>query len=269
MRQAADAQPDIKGLVFAIAAETLIRACFPEIAPIPKEFRRKVRALQEKLKEDKTLDSVVRDRAVKKLNSLNDLPNSTKIREFLRWHVRSTEHQDEIFKAWSELRNSAAHGRKTVHDFEKTVRRIRVTQDLCNIIVFSRIGYYNEREWSIQAKAYKNSWTIRPLNRSNPQMPPLGSTISPRSSHWKPQNGALRKKIQIGKEAKESIELIVRPKGPGVSSFHIEFRPASLLPDDIASVEIASEYPAVKEAMDACDRIALRTLSHVSHEHFL
>jgi hypothetical protein len=50
MRQAADAQPDIRGLVFAIAAETLIRACFPQIVPIPKDFRLKVQELQQKLK---------------------------------------------------------------------------------------------------------------------------------------------------------------------------------------------------------------------------
>jgi hypothetical protein len=117
MRQVADAQPDIKGLVFAIAAETLVQTCFPRITPVPNAFREKVKQLQDKLKQDEKLDPDLRDRAAKKLNGLTDLPNSTKIRDFLRWHVRSKEHQEEIFKAWSHLRNSAAHGTKTMQDF--------------------------------------------------------------------------------------------------------------------------------------------------------
>jgi hypothetical protein len=268
MRQAADAQPDIKGLVFAIAAETLIQACFPRITPVPNAFREKVKALQDKLKADETLDPDLRERAVNKLNSLTDLPNSTKIRDFLRWHVRSKKHQEEIFQAWSRLRNSAAHGTKTALDFEKTLRRIRVTRDLCYVIVFSRIGFYHERKWKIEARLYENSWSIRSLNQSDLGKPPLGSIIVPSLFQWKMKDGVFIKNVPVRKEPEQSITLIVRPRKEGSPEYRIEVGPEAILPDDIASFEIATEYPALKEAMAACDKIAARALLHISVEHF-
>ena len=42
LRQAANAQPDIKALVFSTAVETLIHSCFPNIKPVDATWRKEV-----------------------------------------------------------------------------------------------------------------------------------------------------------------------------------------------------------------------------------
>jgi hypothetical protein len=216
LRQAADAQPDVKGLVFAAAAETLIRACFPNIRPINSDFRQKVRALQRQIEDNTELDSDLRTRASGALNGLLSSPNSERIREFLRWHVRDRQLQDALFDDWKELRDGSAHGGKIRSEADYvTLRRIKSTQDLCYAIVLSRICYYHERWWNVEAKRYANSWSLHPLSQSLSGKPPVGSTIVPSGFQWPPQKGGFRKDVLVGKEPKQAITLIVRPRKDG------------------------------------------------------
>jgi hypothetical protein len=77
-----------------------------------------------------------------------------------------------------------------------------------------------------------------------------------------------RKDVPVGKEPKESITLIVQPRKEASPPFRIQVRPEAILPDDLARFQIKTEYAALKEAMDACDKIAARALVHISLEHF-
>jgi hypothetical protein len=269
MRQAADAQPDVKGLVFAAAAETLIRACFPNIRPINSDFRQKVRALQRQIEDNTELDSDLRTRASGALNGLLSSPNSERIREFLRWHVRDRQLQDALFDDWKELRDGSAHGGKIRSEADYvTLRRIKSTQDLCYAIVLSRICYYHERWWNVEAKRYANSWSLHPLSQSLSGKPPVGSTIVPSGFQWRPQKGGFRKDVLVGKEPKQAITLIVRPRKDGSPPFRIEVCPKAILPDDLAPFQIKTAYRALKDAMEECDKIALRALVHITLEHF-
>jgi hypothetical protein len=268
MRQAADAQPDVKGLVFATAAETLIEACFPTITPVPKAFRKMVRALQSKIRNDGEVDPDLRERAANKLNGLTDLPNSTKIRDFLRWHVRSEEHQDKIFTDWSKLRNSAAHGTKATESFEETLRRINVTHDLCYVIVLSRIGFFHPS--AAFPKTYRGTWSIAALKGASQERPSVGLTIAPSSLSWQVEEGKFSKTLLVGNDPGQSICLFVRAlhQENGLPLFRIEFSPQSLLPDDLAKYQIKTDYGTSEEARNVCDELALRALLHISLEHF-
>jgi hypothetical protein len=269
MRQAADAQPDVKGLVFAAAAETLIRACFPNIKPISSDFRSKVRALQKQIEIDTQIDSTLKKRATGALNGLLSSQNSERIREFLRWHVRDEKLQDSLFDDWKELRDGSAHGGKIRSETDYvTQQRINSTHDLCYAIVLSRISYYHQTWWNTKARRYVNSWSLVSLNQSLPTKPPAGSLIIPSRFPWRGHKRGVRKEVIVGKEAKQAITLFARPAKDGKPPFRIEVCPKAILPDDLAPFQIKTEYATLKEAMEACDNIASRALVHITIDHF-
>jgi hypothetical protein len=268
MRQAADAQPDLRGLVFATTAETLIRACFPNIKPVDADWRRKVQALQRKIQEDGELDPTLRERAAGKLNALNELSNLEKIRQFLRWHVRDVEAQEEIFEQWKKLRNAAAHGAKTEQDFDQTERRIGVILDLCYAIVLTRIGFYGQ--WRISRQAHQKAWSIVPLSQSSSGALPLGATTVVSRFAWQPKKGGWARRVVVGQDPKAAILLVVqsKPQEGGAASFKINVAPKAVLPDGLARYQLAKSYTSWKDAAEVCDEIATRALVHLTVEHF-
>jgi hypothetical protein len=74
--------------------------------------------------------------------------------------------------------------------------------------------------------------------------------------------------VTVGKDPKQAITLIARPAKDGTPPFRIEVCPKAILPDDLAPFQIKTEYATLKEAMEACDNIALRALVHITIDHF-
>jgi hypothetical protein len=231
LRQAANAQPDPKALVFSTTAETLIHACFPNIKPVDATWRRKVEALQVSIKSDESLMPTLRTRASNKLTALTNEPNDEKIRTFIGFHVPSKEEQDAIFKDWKDLRNPATHGKKIEpHKVENALRRINVVLDICYSIVLCRIGYFHQR--ALYAKPFFNSWRNQPVNQSDPGKSPLGSTIVISHLKWSQDERRFAKKILLGNGPKESIVLVARSGKTGMCQIvFIANATASIIPD--------------------------------------
>jgi hypothetical protein len=267
LRQAAIAQPDPKALVFSTTAETLVQSCFPNIKPVDAIWRKEVEGLQERLKNDKSLMPNLRERASNKLTALVNEPNDEKIREFLHFHIRKKAEQDRVFKDWKDLRNPATHGKKIdPHKVDKAFLQINVVLDLCYSIVLCRIGYPLER--MLYANPYYNMWSVSALNRSGANRPPLGSLIILSRFSWIGDKHQFRKTILVGENPKESIELIVRSHKNGGQPFKIEVRPREIIPDEIAEVQIQTNYPTLMAAQRACDDVAQRALVHITLAHF-
>jgi len=267
LRQAANAQPDIKALVFSTAVETLIRSCFPNIKPVDASWRKEVGALQERIKEDQSLTPLLRDRASNKLDALTNQPNDQKIREFLHVHIRNEEEQDTVFQDWKDLGNPAAHGKKIdPRTIEDTLRQINVTLDLCYLIVRCRIGYLHP-ECASYAPPYWNSWSVKALNKSDPNKHPLGSLIVLSKFKWVQDKHRHTKTISLGDQPAESIKLIARSRKTGEPPFRIELCPREIIPDQIAEFQLQADYPTLLEAQKVCDQIAERALVHLTLAH--
>lgn len=209
----------------------------------------------------------MRERASNKLTALVNEPNDEKIREFLRFHIRKKADQDSVFKDWKDLRNPATHGKKIdPHKVEKAFLQIKVVLDLCYSIVLCRIGYLHER--MSYASPYSNLWSVRALNPSAANKPPLGSLIILSRFSWIGDKHWFIKTIPVGDNPKDSIELIVRPLKSGGRPFKIEVGPKEIIPDEIAKVQIQANYPTLSAAQKACDEVAQRALVHITLAHF-
>jgi hypothetical protein len=209
----------------------------------------------------------LRERASNKLTALINEPNDEKIREFLRFHIRKKAEQDSVFKDWKDLRNPATHGKKIdPHKVDNAFLQINVVLDLCYSIVLCRIGYLHER--MSYANPYSNMWSVRALNPSDANKPPLGSLIILSRFSLIRDKHRFRKTIPVGEHPKESIELIVRPHTNGGQPFKIEACPREIIPDEIAKVQIRANYPTLLAAQRAWDEVAQRALVHITLAHF-
>jgi hypothetical protein len=267
LRQAANAQPDPKALVFSIAAETLINTCFPNIKPVDAKWRSEVEALKSQIKSDTTLSDDLRKRASNKLAALTNFPNDEKLYAFICFHVAKKADQDAIFDDWKNLRNPASHGKKIdLDEIENTLRLIKVALDLCYSIVLCRIGYFHER---LQyANPYISPWRPQPLNPSDSRKPTLGSTIVLRNLTWTQTARAYRKEIPLGSRPNERMALVVRALRKKPSEFRIEVGPRAIVPDEIATDQLKKTYRSLLDAQQACDEIAERALVHITLQHF-
>ena len=269
LRQAANAQPDPKALAYSIALETLISACFFNIKPVDPAWRKEVEALRLQISQDQKLPEKLRERGSKKLTALINEPNDEKIREFLKFHVSTLEEQNSVFDDWNVLRNKASHGHKfDTKNFNEVLRRINVVLDLCYLVVLCRIGFFQENARISYSKPYARSWRIIPFDPFDPSKTALGLRVSASKSSWTPVKHRLVKKIPVDPQQTQAITLTVVPykkKGP---PFKISVLPKAVIPDAIAKVQIAADYPTILDAQQACEDIAQRALLHVTLAHF-
>jgi hypothetical protein len=97
LRQAVNVQPDPKALVYSIAVETLVAACFPNIFPVDPLWRKEVEKLQQQIASDETLPARLRTRGSQKTgrfdqrterrknSTVSSLPYTIKVRPGLRF----------------------------------------------------------------------------------------------------------------------------------------------------------------------------------------
>jgi hypothetical protein len=139
---AASADVQTQALVIPVAAETLIRTCFPDIIPSDPEFESEAIHYRDRM-DRKTMSAKLYN---KLKNSLDYYLDKSHRGNSLREFVKTRGLNMALFDAWSYLRNRHAHGEPIAEgNYEDTITKIRLTLHLCYTIILAFIGYSGPR----------------------------------------------------------------------------------------------------------------------------
>jgi hypothetical protein len=139
---AASADLQTQALVIPVSAETLVKACFPEIVQMEPEFVAEVKEFKVGL--DRTKLS---PRLYNKLcSSLDYYIDPARQAGRIKAFIHTSGIAAGVYRSWNDLRNKHAHGEPvSAKDAEEVIRQIQETIYLCYTIVLKFIGYSGPR----------------------------------------------------------------------------------------------------------------------------
>jgi len=140
--RAASASLETQALVIPVSAETLVKACFPDIVKIDPRFVAEVETFKMGLDREKLSPELYN----KLSSSLAYYIDPTRQAGQIKAFVESSGIPKEIFDSWSDLRNKHAHGEPVSEkNAEQVIKKIQETLYLCYSVVLKFIGYSGPR----------------------------------------------------------------------------------------------------------------------------